>query len=653
MFENIPEIADKYDSFELLSEGGQGSVYRARHRFLDEVRVIKTIHEYSAFEHAHQRFLNEARIAAKLRHPNIATVHDFIVTTDEQSFLVMEYIEGDNLWDLFEKGQRFSQPLIGLWAQQTLDALDYLHSENFVHRDMALDNVMMTSDRRGNVQFKLIDLGIAKSLDGVDYKTSTGVALGKVLYISPEALRHGSGSTEVDHRSDLYSFGVVLYKLLTGQLPISGSDQPSLIAGHLYQPPRSFDETDPEGRLADPLRAVLMQAVDKDKLKRPQSASELARELARVLPPAPPGPLQVDSVLDAPTRQIEAGETGSAPAHSFVTVAPGAPERSGPAAPIPEPDTPETAAPPAAARKASRTRPNWPLALAGVAIAAAAMLAAPFVVPLITSEAATGPAVSDASRTAARDPAAESLAPMILGEFHALIIGNDHYEKLPPLETAINDARSVAEVLENRYRFKVTLVEDASRSDLLEAIRELETRLSARDNLLVYYAGHGDLLAQREYWQPIDADPRDPTNWVSTEHDISARLDELPVRHLLIVADSCYAGSVGRLDATDGAIDELVRRQSRLLMTSGSNSPIVDDSGGRHSIFARVMLDTLRSNDRALQADQLFATLADRVPAEAARLELEQIPTFAAMPQSLDEGGMFFFVPRFQESAGY
>ena len=154
VFAHIPEIAEKYDGFERLSEGGQGMIYRARHRFLDEVRVIKTIHSTTEFEDAQERFMREARIAAKLRHPNIATVHDFIVGPAQDAFLIMEYIDGTNLWELYRRKQRIKLAEVALLAHQVLDALDYLHKQNFVHRDIALDNVMMTQDARGQVVFK-------------------------------------------------------------------------------------------------------------------------------------------------------------------------------------------------------------------------------------------------------------------------------------------------------------------------------------------------------------------------------------------------------------------------------------------------------------------------------------------------------------------
>ena len=161
------QIDGKYEILEKLREGGMGAIYKVRHRLLDEVRVVKVIRSQAdTVGEAADRFLREARAAIKLRHPNIAQLHDFAVADDGQAFIVMEYIDG---WNLLEVLSGFGPPPISLTleiARQSLKALGYLHRHKIVHRDVSPDNLMLTRDVDGHPLVKLIDLGIAKALGG-------------------------------------------------------------------------------------------------------------------------------------------------------------------------------------------------------------------------------------------------------------------------------------------------------------------------------------------------------------------------------------------------------------------------------------------------------------------------------------------------------
>ncbi|HEV2845661.1 MAG TPA: TonB family protein, partial [Thermoanaerobaculia bacterium] len=160
-------------------------------------------------------------------------------------------------------------------ARQSLKALGYLHRHKIAHRDVSPDNLMLTRDVDGNPLVKLIDLGIAKALEGQGGMTTTGVFLGKPRYGSPERFS-GEGW---DERSDLYSFGVVLYELLTGRSPITGNDPAALMAGHLFRPPLDFAETDPRGRVPGELRKIVLKALAKKPEERVASAEDFIWEL--------------------------------------------------------------------------------------------------------------------------------------------------------------------------------------------------------------------------------------------------------------------------------------------------------------------------------------------------------------------------------------
>jgi len=300
-----PSIEDKYEILAKLSEGGMGAIYKVRHRLLDEVRVIKVVlrHAGPAGE-LRDRFLGEARTASRLIHPNLARILDFLVDEQEQQLLVMEHIDGPTLQQVLD---RSGTPPLGLAleiARQALDALGALHRSGFVHRDVAPDNLMLTRDAGGGPLVKLIDFGIAKALpvdEAEDMSgarnpglTQAGVFLGKPRYASPEQLT----GEPVDARSDLYSFGLVLYELLTGRCPFEGHSVRELIAAHLQAEPLSFAVSDPDGRVPAGLRAIVLRLLAKHPEERFADAAELAEALAPFAAPWPPEAL--DEILAEP-----------------------------------------------------------------------------------------------------------------------------------------------------------------------------------------------------------------------------------------------------------------------------------------------------------------------------------------------------------------
>jgi serine/threonine-protein kinase len=257
-----------------------GAIYKVRHRLLDEVRVVKVIraHMEPTGENG-ERFLREAKVAIRLRHPNIAVLHDFAVADDGNAFIVMEFIDGLNLLEIL---QGYGPPPISLSlevARQSLRALGYLHRQKIVHRDVSPDNLMLTRDVDGHTQVKLIDLGIAKAFGaggaGTAGLTTAGIFLGKPRYAAPEQF----GTSPLDARSDLYSFGIVLYELLTGRSPITGQDPASFMAGHLFRPPVPFEETDPRGLVPGELRQAVLRAL----AKRPEERFESAEDFVWAL----------------------------------------------------------------------------------------------------------------------------------------------------------------------------------------------------------------------------------------------------------------------------------------------------------------------------------------------------------------------------------
>ncbi|HSS45173.1 MAG TPA: serine/threonine-protein kinase, partial [Thermoanaerobaculia bacterium] len=276
-------IEGKYEILGKIREGGMGAIYKVRHRLLDEIRVVKVMRpQVSADEELKRRFIQEAKTATRLKHPNLGTIHDFALDEDGTAYLVMEFIEGVNFAELLAlKGC----PETGLAleiAHQALLALGYLHRRSVVHRDIAPDNLMLTHDQEGRPLVKLIDLGIAKALDKPIDLTLTGVFLGKLRYASPEQYGSLPAGEKLDGRSDLYCLGLVLYELMTGKRPYGGETAAELLKAHLLSPPIPFSESDPEGKVPPELRDAILKALEKKREDRFASAEDFDREILTI-----------------------------------------------------------------------------------------------------------------------------------------------------------------------------------------------------------------------------------------------------------------------------------------------------------------------------------------------------------------------------------
>lgn len=660
----VEDIDRKYEVLEKLAEGGMGAIYRARHLLLDEVRVIKTVRpQYRDDPELRERFLREARVATHLHHPHIARIHDLSVGEDGTACIVMEFVHGINLADRLQQGPRLEQREVLELADQTLDALGYLHQRKIVHRDISPDNIMLARDADGQTQVKLIDLGIAKPLEGAGFQTKTAMFIGKVRYASPEQLGGGqaagtSDPVAIDGRSDLYSLGVVLYELLTGAFPIRGGDEASVIAGHLFHPPREFSETDPEGRIAEPLRRALLHALQKEPGYRFQTAADFARALRQAADgdaeEEPTGTQDARTLIQTPTppgaQPFAAGDpTVLAPGTATSTGVSGEPAPPGP-----------TVVPGATDVPAVAPRRRRPLVLSLSALVAVLMVVGG--IYLLRALAVGG----DPGDTQPRE---DLLAGVDFGSYKALVIGNDDYAYMTDLETATRDARDVAQVLEDRYGFRITLLLNAERIPLMDALHKFTTEAEPTDNLLIYYAGHGSLTAPSAssagYWQPVDAQPMNDSNWVHAAFEITPILERSPARHILVLVDSCYSASLAtqQLSTTAGNEGETespltrervltaLQKPSRLVIASGDLKPVPDSAGDGHSVFSGVLLDILRTNDRLLPVDALYDRLTPRVVEAYEQLRAPQRPQFGEIEGARAPGRDFFFVPRQSEES--
>ena len=230
-----------------------------------------------------------------------------------------------------------------------------------------------------------------------------------------------------------------------------------------------------------------------------------------------------------------------------------------------------------------------------------------------------------------------------------MVIGNDDYAFLPKLRTAVKDARSVARVLRDSYGFQTRLLVNARRSQIVEALSDYRRKLGADASLLVYYAGRGhrDGRADKAYWLPVDAAPEDSTNRVVAD-EITAGIHLIQARHVLVVSDSCYSGTLtgglGVSPASPSEREQFLRRmaagRSRTLMASGGDAPVADGGDGGHSVFAAAFLRGLREmGGPRFTAFELFAAYV----VQPVATRTEQTPVYKPLPNSGHESGDFVF----------
>lgn len=267
---------------------------------------------------------------------------------------------------------------------------------------------------------------------------------------------------------------------------------------------------------------------------------------------------------------------------------------------------------------------------------------------------------SPAAGPTRRGPTAGTLPSSIkLGRYHALVIGNNRYAdaRFPALGSAANDATAVAQLLRERYGHETRLLLNATRLDILSALAELRAGLKAEDNLLVYYAGHGELSGdgQEGYWIPVDAQSGNAASWISNRA-ISDLLEGIASRHVLVVADSCYSGALVGVGlpsygATEPGADwadwvrSLSSSRSRLALTSGGLQPVPDAGNGRHSYFARAFLNVLQDNNRVLEGARLYREINASLALAALDAPVSQVPQYAPIQFAGHEAGEFFFRP--------
>jgi serine/threonine-protein kinase len=398
-----------YEVLSTLGVGGMGKVYKVRNVISDRVEAMKILlPDLTSHQSLADRFLREIRLLATLSHPNIAALRTAL-TFENQLVMIMEFVEGETLAKRIARAPISTAEAVN-YSDQILSALSYAHKQNIIHRDIKPANMMLTP--QGVV--KLMDFGIARSVsDGA--LTTTGTTLGSLNYMPPEQVR----GEAADARSDIYSYGVSLYEMLTGQLPFRGDSQYSLMTAHLNTEPPSPISL--RSDLPPALNEIILMAMAKDPANRFQSAEAFRNALKSVPVTALPASGTTLAPQARPGSMTTLVETPVPPRVSTVATPAFTPSAAPAVAPAPRPATvaaaPPAVPPAATAPEAARSRRGLWLAL-GALLGVGVVIAAGVYVPRhlrthAEQEKALSPGDAGKTPTQEASPAANPAAPVV------------------------------------------------------------------------------------------------------------------------------------------------------------------------------------------------------------------------------------------------
>ena len=401
-----PTRVGDYEILAVLGTGGMGKVFKVRNVLSERVEAMKILlPDLAGRQEVAQRFLREIKLLAALSHPNIASLRTAL-TVDNRLLMVMEYVEGTTLATRLEAGSVSVGDALK-YTDQVLDALIYAHGQGVIHRDIKPSNIMITP--QGVV--KVMDFGIARS-ETDQGLTVTGTTLGSLYYMPPEQIK----GEKTDTRSDLYSLGVTLYEMVSGQRPFQADSDYSIMAAHLQQAPRPPIEL--QAWLPPQLNAIILMAMAKDPSQRFQSAAALRNALSSMqlsaataaAVPHTPAPILPASSAPSGLQGAAAAPTmsGVLPVASAIAAAPSI------AMPAPPPTyTPPqaVATPPAVNPSPSGNRGLY--MVLGAILAIAVVVAAAMYLPRRFATQATAPASPPATANANQSGASTSQSPAI------------------------------------------------------------------------------------------------------------------------------------------------------------------------------------------------------------------------------------------------
>jgi serine/threonine protein kinase len=276
----------EYEILEVLGQGGMGAVYRARHIYLEEQRAIKVIQTRLAQDpNFVNRFIREAKILTRLRHPNLVQLYEFGTLEEDVFFMVMEFLRGESLLKRIRRQKRIPVLPAARMVRQAALGLHSAHEQGIVHRDLSPDNLFLVHSD-GREVTKVIDFGIAKpNFETPDHLTATGLFIGKPEYSSPEQCGLIEEGGSVDRRSDIYSLGVTFYHMLTGKLPFYSTTPQGYVLKHATESPRPISANFEPGCAPQGLDELLLKMLAKKRHERYPTMEHFIRDLDLLFPP--------------------------------------------------------------------------------------------------------------------------------------------------------------------------------------------------------------------------------------------------------------------------------------------------------------------------------------------------------------------------------
>lgn len=297
----------RYEAIRLLGEGGMGRVYLARQLDLGRQVVVKVMHDHIAADAKFcERFQRETLLMARFQHPFAVTLYDASINDPQGPCIVMEYVRGVTLDTLLQRNNRLTPQRIGRILGQLCEVLQAAHTEGIIHRDLKPANLMVVDPDTPYENLKVMDFGLAKLLGPYEHEaitvTGTDFAIGTPGYMCPEQAR----GEEMDHRGDLYSVGVILFEVLTGRLPFSGSSTMDVLLSHATEPPPTFTRVGAADSVPPSVEAVVQACLAKNREDRPANARELAERFEMAL--AHEESLKEKSVSADPSRSASSSQ---------------------------------------------------------------------------------------------------------------------------------------------------------------------------------------------------------------------------------------------------------------------------------------------------------------------------------------------------------
>lgn len=297
VFEPGDVVADRYEIREELGRGSYGVVFRATQLGIDRDVALKTLlPDTEVGSEAHQRFEREALVVSRFNHPNIVTLFDY-GDHDGVLFMVMEYVEGCDLEGVIDAEAPMEPHRVRGLVYQVLDALQYAHEKGVVHRDLKPENIQLVTSpsmEAGDIEsVKVLDFGIAKIVHGddeggaLDTLTQTGTAMGTPQYMSPENIT----GDMVSHHADIYALGLVIYEMLTGEVPFEGESAHEVMVSHVKDPAPGLPQS--------PRTAPFVRAVELALQKQPHDRIQSARQFREILEADAPAATAVEQTADA------------------------------------------------------------------------------------------------------------------------------------------------------------------------------------------------------------------------------------------------------------------------------------------------------------------------------------------------------------------